>query len=197
VRPGSFRAGLVCLALGAGLHAPGPLPLSAQDATIRNLAEAAEAVELPRWLAAHEGRWESEGSYWLPSGEERPARGTIEARRIMGGLFVESTATGTVEGYPVEGRSVLGYDRVTERVNEVWFDTLGTGIYRYEGTCEDQACRVRVEEAEFTDPVWGERMTSRVTVEWFDEDSYRHTAVLVYEDGRTVPQVEYTARRVR
>lgn len=183
---------LLCAAPGA----PFARAALQRDAVIATLRELATPGEHHRHLARLVGTWQATGTYWLPSGEQETAAGTIENTWILGGLFLESRLTGELLGDTYEGRALEGYDYVTEQYMSSYVDTLGSFILNFTGTCEDDGRR-RIMTAAFIDPVWGRRMISRSVLTVIDADTYRYESFLQHEDGREFPQMEFVARRVR
>ena len=112
----------------------------------------------------------------------------------MNDLFVESRLVGELLGKPYSGRSIEGYNTVTEQYESSFVETLGPWIAVQSGACEDNG-RVRTMVGEVPDPIWGGMLTLRAVYTFVDDDSYRYDAFLSHEDEREFKQLEFTASR--
>lgn len=176
--------------LGAGQQSP-------DDAlAVETLELLSVPTEHHRHLERLIGNWVTNGRYFLPSGEAIETSGAIETVAIMNGLFVESRLVGELFGKPYHGRSIEGYDAVTEKYVSSFVETLGPWIVTQSGVCENDG-RVRTMVGDVPDPVWGGTLTLRAVYTFVDDDTYRYDAFLAHEDGREFKQLEFTATRHR
>jgi hypothetical protein len=77
------------------------------------------------------GRWRGIARTWFEPGklsDESPIRGTI--RPVLGGRFVVHEYEGTMQGEPLAGIAIHGYDLAKNEFTTAWVDSFhnGTGI---------------------------------------------------------------------
>lgn len=193
-RTGGVLAATLLLAVTSQATAE---PQPPDDAlAIETLELLATPTEHHRHLERLIGNWVTEGRYFLPSGEGVASNGTIETTAIMNGLFVESRMVGEVFGKPYLGRSIDGFDTVTEQYVTSFVETLGPSILAQAGVCEDDG-RVRTMLGEATDPVWGGTLTLRSVYTFLDDDTFRYDSFLSREGGQEFKQLEFVATRQR
>ncbi len=151
-------------------------------------------------LAKLEGEWNMVIRTWtLPGAPPAEAVGRSTYRMILGGRYLEQTATGTMGpdmgGMVFHGVGLTGYDNVSGTYVATWIDNMGTGIVYAEGDWDDDASAL-VTRADYLDPVTEKtkrvRLVTRVVsperhvFEWHEDDP----------DGTDVKtmEIEYTRR---
>lgn len=90
-------------------------------------------------LAQFEGTWKCDCTFWN-NGVESKSTGTATYTKVLNGLFMHATVTGTMEGMPMpfEGAEMLGYNKQTKKYQSVWTDMMASGMMIAEGTCDSQ-----------------------------------------------------------
>ncbi|HMK25142.1 MAG TPA: DUF1579 domain-containing protein [Chitinophagaceae bacterium] len=82
-----------------------------------------------KMLAKSAGTWTGDMTMWMADGDApQKMPTTTETKVIYGGLYVQSTHTGTMMGMPFEGMSVMGYDNMKKEFFSTWIDNMGSGI---------------------------------------------------------------------
>lgn len=103
-------------------------------------------------LAKLEGAWEQEYKFrWSPDSEWMSAKGTSEAKTLLGGRYVLETVKFEMMGMPIEGLHLLGYDQMKGEYISLWADSMSTwwvtargkenadGVIEMKGTMVDVA----------------------------------------------------------
>ncbi len=79
-------------------------------------------------LALMAGRWSGVTRTWFEPGElsdESPSQGTM--RLVMGGRFLLWEYHGSLDGEPIQGLALIGYDVTASRFEMAWADTWHMG----------------------------------------------------------------------
>lgn len=80
-------------------------------------------------LALFVGDWDAKVTQWMdPAAPAKTSTGTETVTSLHGGKFVQSQFTGSFEGQPFEGTSLMGYDNVRGKYTTTWHDSMATGI---------------------------------------------------------------------
>ena len=134
-----------------------------------------------RLLASMAGSWNTRMKSWMePDKPPMETSGTSEQRMILDGRFLQQEFSGEMMGSPFTGIGVVGYDNHTRKYVSTWMDSMGTGIYFFEGTAGadektiTQICR-------YDDPVQGP-MEWRSVTKIVDDDTL---AVEMYGTGKS------------
>jgi hypothetical protein len=146
-------------------------------------------------LAALVGRWQAETKMWMdPAAEPETSTGTIEYSMVMGGRYLEEKVSATFAGQPFTGLGLYGYNNLTGKIEAVWIDDMGTGIYQLGGTINEAGNELNLKGRYF----------DAVTRAWKETESVMHIVApdrihsVSYEirDGQKVKTMELTATRV-
>lgn len=115
-----------------------------QKAMMEAWAKLAAVNENHKLLEGMVGTWKFHIKMWMdPSAPPQESDGTEVVTALMGGRYVESHTTGTMEmpgadGKPVStpfiGMGITGYDNMKKKFVSSWMDNMGTGILMSEGT---------------------------------------------------------------
>lgn len=86
-------------------------------------------------LLDYVGNWTTHQTDWMPTTGTKwnEADGTATCRLILGGRFVQEDYTTTLDGHPLHGLGLTGFDRQKNVYVSVWMDDFGTGIVSLEG----------------------------------------------------------------
>ncbi len=84
-----------------------------------------------------EGEWEGTAKTWFEPGilaDESPVSGKISS--VLGGRFLLHEYKGSIEGKPLEGINIFGFDCMTGKYQSAWVDSfhMGTAIMISEGS---------------------------------------------------------------
>jgi hypothetical protein len=86
-------------------------------------------------LAAAEGNWDTLTKSWMdPSQPPVESKGTCTQKMILGGRFLQQDCASEMMGHPFNGTGVTGYDNFKKKYVATWMDSMGTGVYMFEGT---------------------------------------------------------------
>ncbi len=151
-------------------------------------------------LAALEGDWNMTIRSWTgPGAPPDEATGSCTYRMILGGRYLEQTATGDMGpgmgGMVFHGAGLTGYDNLKRSYVTTWVDNMGTGILYAEGEWDDDTASL-VTRTEYLDPMTGTTKKVRLVTRLVSPD--RHVFEW-HEDGpggRDVKtmEIEYTRR---
>ena len=122
------------------------------------------------------------------------SNGTSELTTALDGRFLLEVTKASMMGMPWEGRGTFGYDNSTKKHTGTWFDSFGTMMMTFEGTCKDHCKQVSL-TANYMDPITNtEKAMKTVT-----EDKGEGVAVTtLYDvvDGKDVRMGIITYERV-
>ncbi len=121
------------------------------------------------FLAQFEGTWKTDCTFWS-NGVESKSTGTATYTKVLNGLFMHATVTGTMEGMPMpfEGAEMLGYNKQTKKFQSTWTDNMGSGMMVSEGTCDSQG-KVFTFSGTYDCPING-HTTMRSTITFNNKD---------------------------
>jgi hypothetical protein len=114
-------------------------------------------------LAGMAGSWNVKGTCSMePGGSNIEHTGTSEQRMILGGRFLQQEFSGEMMGTPFTGIGFTGYDNHTRKYVSTWLDSMGTGIYYFEGTADADGKTI-TQTCSYDDPVRGPAKWRSVT----------------------------------
>jgi hypothetical protein len=114
-------------------------------------------------LASMAGTWNARMTSWMePGGPPVESKGISESKMILGGRFLHMDYTGDMMGSPFTGLGVTGYDNHTKKYVSTWIDSMGTGIFFFEGTGSKDG-RTITQECSYDDPIKGPMKWRSVT----------------------------------
>ncbi len=139
---GRARAGADVAAAGADVAADAAAANASPGATAMPAMSAEQQAMMDAWTKAgmkgaqHEqmagmvGEWHAKVSQWMdPAAPVQTSTGTQVSTSMYDGKFVQSKFSGTSQGQPFEGTSLMGYDNVRGKYTNTWHDSMGTGIF--------------------------------------------------------------------
>jgi hypothetical protein len=135
-----------------------------------------------RLLASRVGSWSTKSKHWME--HDKPPMefaGSCERRMILGGRFLQDEFSGEMMGSPFTGIGVIGYDNHTKKYVSTWMDSMGTGIYFFEGTAGRDGKTLSL-ESRFDDPVKGPG-TWRLVTRFVDENTEVAEMKMSYDSG--------------
>jgi hypothetical protein len=148
----------------------------AVDPQMQAMMEAMEKYGTPgpehQRLLKGNGTWDVASKMWMdPAGAPMESKGVSTQRSILGDRFVQYDFEGDMMGMPFSGFGVSGYDRYNGKYRSLWLDTMGTGFYLTEGTC-DAAGKVCTETGVWDDCMTGTKMNVRLVYTHLNDDKF-------------------------
>jgi len=114
-------------------------------------------------LAGMAGNWSVKGSCVMEAGKPPVEHtGASEQRMILGGRFLQQEFSGEMMGSPFSGIGFTGYDNHSGKYVSTWMDSMGTGIYYFEGTAGSDGKSI-IQTCDYDDPVQGPAKWRSVT----------------------------------
>ena len=115
----------------------------------------------------------------VPGMDATETKGTVSAKFILGGRFLQQVTKGQFMDMPWDGVSFFGFDRRHEVYTLVGFDTLGTYYITAEGTYNDAAETLTLSGSD-NDPVMGVVKEFTYVITFLDDGSF--TTELSFSD---------------
>lgn len=165
---------------------------------MREIMEVYQKLATPgvphKLFASLEGSWTTKTKSWTDL-ESPPLdmSGTCEQKMLFGGRFLHQEYHGDMMGEPFTGINILGYDNHTKKYVSVWFDSMSTGIYYFEGTASADG-RTIEQECRYDDPIKGPSRWRSVT-RIVDDKTLEYAMYLTPRDGKEEKMMEMTVSR--
>lgn len=141
------------------------------------------------------GNWTYAVTMWMePGAPPMESQGTMEAKWVYGGRFVETSIQGEFMGEAFEGRGVDGYDNAAQKHFGFWVDSTGTTPMFSTGDCSDGG-KVMTMTSDFVDPASGETVHQRAVTKVVDHDHHVMEMYHTMGDGKEHKVMEMTATR--
>ncbi|MCB0201744.1 MAG: DUF1579 domain-containing protein [Caldilineae bacterium] len=143
------------------------------------------------------GQWQGVTRTWFEPGQladESPQRGAI--RPVLGGYFVVHEYEGTLQGQPMRGIAIYGFDIATGKCQAAWIDNvhMGTAIMCSQAEPDERAFVVL---GGYDDPNGGPPWGWRTEIDLTDDDHITITAYNIPPGGEAYKAVETRYERVR
>jgi hypothetical protein len=147
-------------------------------------------------LAGMAGSWSVKSMCSMEPGKPpMESTGTSEQKMILGGRFLLQEFSGEVMGSPFTGIGVIGYDNHAGKYMSTWMDTMGTGIYYFEGTAGADRKTI-TQKCSCNDPVQGPvewRSVTRIV----DDDTLEFEMYSTDQSGKEQKMAEMTYTRTK
>ncbi len=145
-------------------------------------------------LASLEGSWTTKTKSWMePNKPPMESTGTCEAKVLLDGRYLQQEYTGEMAGEIFKGINLLGYDNHTKKYVSVWFDSMSTGIYFFEGAASKDGKTI-TQESRYDDPVKGPTVWRSVT-KIKDDNTLEYVMYLTPKRGKEEKMMEMTVTR--
>jgi hypothetical protein len=172
-----------------------PLTEIAKEAIDKKKAEATEPGEQHKHLAAMAGNWEYTGKIWM--GADAPpveTSGTSTNKMILGGRFLQQEIKGEFQGTVFEGVGIAGFNKLTNRMESVWIDNMGTAMLIMTGTC-DMDGKVITSYGEYKDQMKGEMQKVKSVSTMTGPDEIKDEMFMIAPDGKEIKTMELVYKR--
>ncbi len=147
-------------------------------------------------LASFVGSWMTKTKGWMePDKPPMESAGTCEQKMILDGRFLQQEYTGDMMGSPFTGINLIGYDNHTKKYVSTWVDSMGTGIYFFEGKASADGKTI-TQECRYDDPIKGP-MKWRSVTRIVDDHTLVYEAYGTDKRGKEEKMAEMTLTRKR
>jgi hypothetical protein len=114
-------------------------------------------------LAEMAGRWSVKSRWWMdPHEPPMESTGDSEQKMILDGRFLQQDFSGEMMGGAFSGIGFTGYNNHNGKFVSIWMDSMGTGIYYFEGSAGSDG-RTITQTCSYDDPVRGPLVWRSVT----------------------------------
>jgi len=145
-------------------------------------------------LARMAGTWNVRSTCKMdPAGPPVESTGISVQRMILDGRFLQQEFSGDMMGSPFSGIGFAGYDNHTGKYVSTWMDSMGTGIYYFEGTAGADGKTI-VQKCSYDDPVQGPvdwRSVTRIV----DDNNLEFEMYITGASGKEEKMAEMTYTR--
>jgi hypothetical protein len=91
------------------------------------MEEAARPAPEHEKLALDAGTWDADMTMWMdPKGPAETAKGLNVAKSTLGGLWLDEEFSGTFDGKPFTGRTIVGFDKSKQKYFGLWISSGGS-----------------------------------------------------------------------
>jgi len=157
-----FVMGAALLVGGAAIAADAPKMTPEQEAWMKAGMPGAQHATLAKTAGEYDAKvktWEKPGA--APTEESA----TVSRKMDLEGRVLVEEFHGTMAGMPFMGHGMTGYDNTTGKYWSTWNDSMSTGLFVSEGTC-DAAGKSCSFTGTSNDPVKKQPMKLRMTTKW-------------------------------
>lgn len=145
-------------------------------------------------LAGMAGSWDVKGSCVMEAGNPPVEHtGISEQKMVLGGRFLQQEFSGEMMGNRFSGIGFTGYDNHAGKYVSTWLDSMGTGIYYFEGTASPDGKTI-TQTCDYDDPVQGPAKWRSVT-RVVDNDTFGLEMYITGKSGIEEKMAEMTYTR--
>jgi hypothetical protein len=167
---------------------------------LEEMMEVYEQLAVPgaahRLLATMAGSWATRTRAWMdPDKPPMEGTGRCEQKMLLEGRYLQQEYSGEMMGSKFTGINVIGYDNHKNKYVSTWIDSMGTGIYYFEGAASADG-RTITQESSYDDPVRGPTVW-RSVMSIVDDNTVEYDMYLISEDGREEKMMEMTLTRMQ
>lgn len=146
-------------------------------------------------IAATAGTYDMTIRAWHdPKSPAAEDKGTATRTMILGGRVMQEEVSASMMGGPFNGRGMRGYDNVTGKHWSTWNDSMSTGLFVSEGTC-DAAGKSCTFTGSTNDPVKKTPMKLKMTTKWTTPTTELFEMYGPAPDGKEMKMMEITYTR--
>jgi hypothetical protein len=121
------------------------------------------------------------------------ATGTAEIKMLLDGRFLQQEYSSTMMGQPYSGIGITAYDNLRKRYVTTWIDTMGTGMFRMEGTANPDGKTITM-KGQHAKPGGG-HMTHRAVWKIVDNNNQTFEMFGSHDGGQESKMMEITYTR--
>ncbi|MFH1754085.1 MAG: DUF1579 domain-containing protein [Candidatus Latescibacterota bacterium] len=167
----------------------------AQEAIDKSKAEASVPGEQHKHLAAMAGSWTYSGKIWMdPSGPPMEVTGTSEHTMIMQGRFLQQEGHSEFQGTEFAGFGLVGFNKMTNKLQSVWIDNTGTAMLIMTGTCDAEG-KTFTSFGEFKDLMKSDMQKIKAVTKLTGPDEMVDEMFLLMPDGKEIKTMQLNYKR--
>ena len=191
---------VIILGLGAAVWAQEKEKAApAMDPQMQAMMAAMEKFGTPgpehKGFAETVGTWDVESKMWMdPAAPPHVSKGVSTFRTILGGRYLQYDYEGKAMDMTFSGYGISGYDRYNKKYVSLWLDSMSTGFYLTEGTC-DAAGKVCTETGVWDDYTTGQKSKVKDVTTHYGKDKFTMEMYMVLPDGKEIKTMELTYTR--
>ncbi len=162
----------------------GPPDSAAQAAMMQAWMDFATPGAEHAWMAKQAGTWVCDSvSQWMdPSQPPTKAKATDLISMGLNGLYQMTDFSSNMMGQPMNGKGIMGYDKMKKKFVLSWIDNHGSGIVRMEGTY-DAGTKILNMMGKQSDPGSKTETDIRQELKFHDDNSYTMAMYGTGHDG--------------
>jgi hypothetical protein len=145
-------------------------------------------------MASLAGTWTTKTKSWMdPSQPPMESTGTCEQKVLLDGRFLQQECTGDMMGQKFNGFGLMAYDNFTKKYKATWMDSMGTGLYVFEGTGSADGKTINMTSS-WEDPIEGP-MKARTVTKIIDNNNQIFEMYGTGKLGKEIKMMEMTYTR--
>jgi hypothetical protein len=134
-------------------------------------------------LKMMEGTFDADTTMQMaPDAPPMTSKGKMINKMVVDGRFLQGDYTGEMMGQPFKGLSLSGFNRYTKKIENVWLDSMSTGMMNSQGTLDD-AGKMSL-TCTFDCPITQSKRTNRQVLTINDANSHTLEMYDVGPDGK-------------
>jgi hypothetical protein len=175
---------------------PNTTAMPSPEEIMKKWADFKTPGEEHKWMAKGAGVWTCDSvAQWMdPAAPPTFSKATTTDKVALGGLYIEADYTSTMNGAPMTGKSIFGFDKMKKKYVMTWVDNLGSGIVRMEGDY-DAATKTLNMKGKQSDPGMGAEADIRQEQKWLDDNTYTLAMYGTGHDGKEAKFMQGTFKR--
>lgn len=175
----------------------GSLSLMAQmdEASMKNWMAYMTPGEEHKMMASWNGKWKGDISMWMMPGQPPiKSEGTMVNTTLLGDRYLQGKHSGSFNGMPFEGMSMLAFDNAKKVFISSWIDNMGTGVMTLEGPWDAEKKSI-VLKGKMIDPVTGKELDVREVFHILGPDKQTMEMYISGPEGSDFKTMEITYTR--
>ncbi len=153
--------------------------------------------EAHRRLDVLVGQWNAEYTIWMaPDQPPMISRGTVTRDWVLGGRFVRESVEATSDWGTFNGTGYLGYSNIDGVYQNVWLDSMSTGVYLETATLNPQT-GIFSSFATHRDPATGKLAVMRGEYNISNPNRQTYVGYLTGPDGKEFKHFEGVSTRIK
>lgn len=150
--------------------------------------------EQHKLLASLTGTYTTNTKEWMEPGKPpTESTGTAEMKMLLDGRYLRQEYTGDMMGQPYSGMGITAYDNLLQRYVSTWIDTMGTGIFKMEGTASGDGRTITL-KGQHAEPGGGQ-MSHRAIWKIVDDNTQTFEMYGTHRGGQEMKMMEITYKR--